>query len=62
MTQELVLVVLLSGLVGLIWVMTVAILSGDQPRARGHETGTSSGQRDDGQHREGGLKRRTIAA
>ena len=62
MTQELVLVVLLSGLVGLIWVMTVAILSGDQPRTRGHETGTSSGQRDDSQHRDGGLKRRTIAA
>ena len=62
MTQELVLVVLLSGLVGLIWVMTVAILSSDQPRARGHETGISSGQRDDGQRRDGGLKRRTIAA
>jgi hypothetical protein len=62
MTQELVLVVLLSGLVGLIWVMTVAILSGDQPRARGHETGASSGQREDGQRRDGGLKRRTIAA
>jgi hypothetical protein len=62
MTQELVLVVLLSGLVGLIWVMTVAILSGDQPRARGHETGVSSGQREDGQRRDGGLKRRTIAA
>jgi len=62
MTQELVLVVLLSGLVGLIWVMTVAILSGDQPSARGHETGTSSGQRDDGQHQDGRLKRRTIAA
>jgi hypothetical protein len=62
MTQELVLVVLLSGLVGLIWVMTVAILSGDHPKARGHETGTSSGHRDDGQHRDGALKRHTIAA
>lgn len=62
MTQELVLVVLLSGLVGLIWVMTVAIVSGDHPTARSHETQNPAGQRDGAQHPDGGLKHRTIAA
>jgi hypothetical protein len=61
-TQELVLVVLLTGLVGLIWVMTVAIVAGDHPTTRSHETGTSSGDRDDAQHPDGGLKRHTMAA
>jgi len=60
MTQELILVVLLSGLVGLIWVMTVSILAGDHQAAKSHET--SSGHRDDAQHQDHGLKRHTIAA
>jgi hypothetical protein len=58
-TQELILAVLLTGLVGLIWVMTVAILAGDQQGAKSHET--SSGQRDAAQQ-DSGMKRRTIAA
>lgn len=59
MTQELILAVLLTGLVGLIWVMTVAILAGDHQGAKSHET--SSGQRDAAQQ-DSGMKRRTIAA
>ena len=59
MTQELILAVLLTGLVGLIWVMTVAILAGDQQTGKNH--GTSSGQRDAAQENRG-MKRRTIAA
>lgn len=62
MTQELILGVLLTGLVGLIWVMTVAILTDDHPRAKSHEPGTSSGHRDEAQHQDGGLKHHTIAA
>ena len=59
MTQELILVVLLSGLVGLIWVMTLAIVAGDHQTGKNH--GTSSGQRDAAQQ-DRGMKRRTIAA
>jgi hypothetical protein len=58
-TQELILAVLLTGLVGLIWVMTVAVLAGDHQTGKNH--GTSSGQRDAAQQ-DSGMKRRTIAA
>lgn len=37
MTQELILAGLLIGLVGHTWVMTIAILEGDQPRAKRDE-------------------------
>ena len=59
MTQELILAVLLTGLVGLIWVMTVAVRAGDHQT--GKNLGTSSGQRDAAQQ-DSGMKRRTIAA
>ena len=59
MTQELILVVLLSGLVGLIWVMTVSIVSGDRHAAQGHDS--TSDHRDDAQHQDRALKH-TIAA
>jgi catalase (peroxidase I) len=58
-TQELILAVLLTGLVGLIWVMTVAILAGDHQTGKNH--GTSAAQRDAAQE-DRGMKRRTIAA
>ena len=59
MTQELILAVLLTGLVGLIWVMTLAILAGDHQTGKNY--GTSSGQRDAAQQ-DRVMKRRTIAA
>ena len=62
MTQELILGVLLTGLVGLIWVMTVAILADDRHTAKSHESGGSSGHRDDTQRHDDGLKQHTIAA
>ena len=34
MTQELILAALLMGLVGLTWLMTIAILEGDHPSAK----------------------------
>lgn len=37
MTQELILAGLLMGLVGLTWVMVIAILNGDHPRANRDE-------------------------
>ncbi len=37
MTQGLILGTLLTGLVGLIWVMTVSILAGDHPSSRGRK-------------------------
>jgi len=58
-TQELILVVLLSGLVGLIWVMTVSIVGGDHQSAKSHDSAT--GHRDDAQHQDTRLKH-TIAA
>jgi hypothetical protein len=61
MTQELILGVLLTGLVGLVWVMTLAIVDDDHQPAKRHEPGTS-GHRDDTQHQDSELKRHTIAA
>ena len=63
MTQELILIVLLTGFVGLVWVMTLAILDGDHPRAGRHES--SAEDRGDSQHQQhhnDGLKQNTIAA
>ena len=60
MTQELVLIVLLSGLIGLIWVMTLAIWEGKHQAA--HQESESSGASDDVAHGEGVLKHQTIAA
>jgi hypothetical protein len=62
MTQELILGVLLTGLVGLVWVMTLAIVDDDHQPAKRHEPGTSAGHRDDTQHQDSELKRHTIAA
>ena len=42
MTQELVLVVLLSGLLGLVWVMTLTVWEGKQPKAESQESEGSS--------------------
>lgn len=46
MTQELVLGVLLTGLVGLVWVMTMSILADDRPpsKAQQHEAPSSHGE------------------
>jgi hypothetical protein len=60
MTQELVLVVLLTGLVGLIWVMTLAILDGDRPTTQSHQPDTE--HHDTPQHRDGALKHHSAAA
>ena len=59
MTQELILAVLLSGLVGLVWVMTVSVVGGDRHAADGHDD--SSEHRDDAPHQDRELKH-TIAA
>ena len=59
-TQELILGALLTGLVGLIWVMTMSILSDDRQPAKSHDSASVHG--DDAQHQDSGLKRRTIAA
>ena len=50
MTQELVIGVLLTGLVGLIWAMTVALFWGDQPVTRdsGKGSGTICAERPQG--------------
>ena len=58
MTQELVLGVLLSGLLGLLWVMRLAMR--EEP-GNTHEA-ESSGANDDVEHRERALKHQTIAA
>lgn len=56
MTQELVIGVLLSGLIGLVWVMALAI--GDSKHAAGHaHEPDASGNGD-----EGALKHQTIVA
>ena len=59
MTQELILVILLSGLVGLIWVMTVSVVGGNHQATEGHDS--SSEQRDDAKHQDRALKH-TVAA
>ena len=61
MTQELVLGGLLTGLIGLLWVMMLAIGEGKQAEGKAPEA-APSGNRDDMQHGEGALKHRTIAA
>lgn len=63
MTQELVLGVLLTGLVGLIWIMTLTIIDGDQPMSRNQDLGTSPEQPQGDQLTPDRMKeRRTIAA
>ena len=61
MTQELVLAALLSGLIGLIWVMTLASRESKHASGQAHES-KPSGNSDDIQHGEGALKHQTIAA
>jgi hypothetical protein len=61
MTQELVLVVLLTGLLGLIWIMTLGALDDDTAGAQSHEPETASTQTDEA-HAESALNRRTFAA
>ena len=58
MTQELVLGVLLSGLLGLLWVMRLAMA---EERGSTHEA-ESSGGNDDVEHRDRALKQHTITA
>ena len=59
MTQELVLVVLLSGLLGLVWVMTLAVWEGKQPKT---ETQESEGSSHSNEGHKGGLKHQSVAA
>lgn len=61
MTQELVLVGLLTGLIGLGWVMMLAVAESKHGAASTHES-DPSGKGDEGQHREGALKHQTTAA
>jgi hypothetical protein len=61
MTQELVLVGLLTGLVGLLWVMRLAAEESRHASRQAHES-EPSGNSDDIQHGEGALKQQTIAA
>lgn len=61
MTQELVLVVLLTGLLGLIWIMTLGTMDDDEPGAQSHEPETASTQTDNA-HPESALNRRTMTA
>jgi hypothetical protein len=42
MTQELILAGLLMGLVGLTWILTIAIWEGNHPRRKSHHAETSS--------------------
>ena len=59
MTQELVLVVLLSGLLGLVWVMTLAMWEGKRPKA---ETQKSEGSSHSNEAHKGALKHQSVAA
>jgi hypothetical protein len=59
MTQELILGVLLTGLVGFIWIMTLSIIDGDLPAADDKNLGASLGGVE---REESGLKRRTMTA
>ena len=56
MTQELVIVVLLTGLIGLLWVMTLAIWEGQHSNSQRHEAETS-GHSDEVQPRQSALER-----
>ena len=62
MTQELVLGVLLTGLVGLIWIMALSINDGDQPMSRHQDLRTSFEQPQGDQLTHDRLKKRTLAA
>ena len=61
MTQELVLVGLLSGLVGLLWVMRLAAEESKPASGQGHKS-EPSGNSDDIHHGEGALKHQTMTA
>jgi hypothetical protein len=61
MTQELVLVVLLTGLLGLIWIMTLGTVDEESAAGQNHEPETASTQTDDA-HPKSALNRRTITA
>jgi hypothetical protein len=65
MTQELVIVVLLTGLIGLLWAMTVAIWEGKHSTGQAHEA-DASGDSDEARHGESALqcalRQQTIAA
>ncbi len=61
MTQELVLAGLLTGLIGLLWVMTLAVGQAKQAAEPTHESEHSSSS-DQIQHRESALKHQTTAA
>ena len=61
MTQDLVIGVLLSGLLGLLWVMALAIWDNKPSTSEHGELGSTS-HSDEIPHGEGALKRRTIAA
>jgi hypothetical protein len=66
MTQELVLGVLLTGLAGLIWVMTISILADGQSASKRQDPGTSTEegpeQGDDAYLPSAPSKQHTIAA
>ena len=61
MTQELVLAGLLTGLIGLVWVMTLAIWDGKQTAGQAHDS-EPSGDNEERHHRKGALRQQTIAA
>ena len=61
MTQELVLVGLLSGLVGLLWVMRLAAEESKPASGQAHES-EPSGNSDDIHHGKGALKHQTMTA
>ena len=61
MTQELVLVVLLTGLAGLLWVMRLAMAE-EKHSSEPHRDSESSAGNDDVQPRERALKQHIIAA
>jgi hypothetical protein len=61
MTQELVLAGLLTGLIGLLWVMRLAVEESKHASRQAHEA-KPSGNSEDIQHGEGALKHQTIAA
>jgi hypothetical protein len=61
MTQELVLVVLLSGLAGLLWVMRLALAEEKHSSEPHHESESTAGN-DDVQPRERALKHYRVAA
>ena len=65
MTQELVIVVLLTGLIGLLWAMTVAIWEGKHSPSQAHEadpSGDSSDVRPGKSALERALTHQTITA